>query len=86
MKKNIHPAYNTKAKVTCACKHSFHTGSTVDDIHIEICSKCHPFYTGDQKLIDTTGRVEKYKKRTEAHAKIQKTVKPKKERKKREKK
>jgi len=65
MKKNIHPQYNSKAIVTCACGAKFYVCSTVDKMEIEICSKCHPFYTGQEKLVDTTGRVQKFKKRLE---------------------
>lgn len=60
MKKAIHPTYTHQAKVTCACGHSFTTGSTVEDLRVEICSNCHPFYTGRQNLIDTAGRVERF--------------------------
>jgi len=60
MKKEIHPKYFTKAKVTCACGNSFETGSTKENLKIEICSNCHPFFTGKQKLVDTSGRVEKF--------------------------
>lgn len=63
MKKNIHPKYYPKAKVKCACGHSFTTGSTKEQIETEICSKCHPFYTGKEKIIDTLGRVERFEKR-----------------------
>ena len=63
MKKDIHPQYFSKAKVTCACGNTFNIGSTTEKIHIEICSKCHPFYTGKARLIDTTGRIEKFKAR-----------------------
>ncbi|OGG47537.1 50S ribosomal protein L31 [Candidatus Kaiserbacteria bacterium RIFCSPHIGHO2_01_FULL_49_13] len=66
MKKDIHPTYYPAAKVVCACGNTFATGSTLPEIHVEICSNCHPFYTGKQKLVDTAGRVEKFKKRTEA--------------------
>lgn len=62
MKKDIHPTYYSNAVVKCACGNSFSTGSTVKEIHIEICSACHPFYTGKQKLIDNAGRVERFKK------------------------
>ena len=62
MKPEIHPEYKT-AKVTCACGNTFETRSTVGDISVEICSACHPFFTGKQKLIDTAGRVEKYMKK-----------------------
>ena len=63
MKADIHPTYNTKAKVTCACGNTFATGSTVDTIFVELCSECHPFYTGKQKLVDTAGRVDKFKEK-----------------------
>ena len=62
MKKGIHPKYD-KATVTCVCGNSFETRSTVGDIKVEICSNCHPFFTGKQKLVDTAGRVEKYLKK-----------------------
>jgi large subunit ribosomal protein L31 len=70
MKENIHPTYNTGVKVTCACGNSFTTGSTKDAIHVEICSNCHPFYTGKQKLIDTAGTVDKFKKRTQRSSEV----------------
>ena len=60
MKKEIHPEYH-KALVHCACGHEFETGSTLKEIKVEICSQCHPFFTGKQKLIDTAGRVERFK-------------------------
>ncbi len=63
MKKDIHPKYNPKAKAQCACGNVFEVGSTNDIIETEICFKCHPFYTGQDKIIDTAGRVEKYKQR-----------------------
>jgi len=63
MKKNIHPKYYNDTKVTCACGNAFIVGSTKEFIEIEICSKCHPFYTGKEKIIDTMGRVEKFRKR-----------------------
>ena len=62
MKKNLHPAYQ-ETTITCACGNVIHTKSTKKDIHVEICSKCHPFFTGKQKLVDTSGRVDKFKKR-----------------------
>lgn len=65
MKKDIHPKYYEKAKVTCACGHTFTVGSTAPEISVEICSRCHPFYTGREQLIDTAGRVEKFKARRE---------------------
>lgn len=62
MKKDIHPKYNT-VQVHCACGNSFETKSTVEELRVEICSACHPFFTGKQKLIDTAGRVEKYRRK-----------------------
>ena len=62
MQKDIHPKYND-ITVTCSCGEAFTTRSTGKDLHIEICSKCHPFYTGQQKLIDTEGRVDRFKER-----------------------
>ena len=62
MKEGIHPVYH-QANVTCNCGNSFVTGSTKPEIHVEICSKCHPFFTGRQKLVDTGGRVDRFKKR-----------------------
>ncbi|HHE47229.1 MAG TPA: 50S ribosomal protein L31 [Bacteroidetes bacterium] len=59
MKSNIHPQYRL-ATITCACGNKFQTRTSVGDLKVEICSKCHPFYTGKQKLVDTAGRVEKY--------------------------
>ncbi len=63
MKRDIHPQYYPSAKVTCACGNSFTIGSTLPEIHVEICSQCHPFYTGKQKLVDTARRVEKFEER-----------------------
>ena len=62
MKLNIHPDYKL-GKVTCSCGNEFHVASTIGDQSIEICSACHPFYTGKQKLVDTAGRIEKFKKK-----------------------
>ena len=62
MKTKIHPTYHPNAKVVCACGNKFATGSTMAEIHTEICSHCHPFYTGKQHLIDTAGRVERFQK------------------------
>ncbi len=62
MKKGIHPEY-TLTKITCACGNVIETRSTVKDINVEICSACHPFYTGKQKLVDTAGRIERFNKR-----------------------
>ena len=63
MKKNIHPTYFPKAKVKCACGYTFFVGSTKESIETEICSACHPFFTGKEKLVDTAGRVEKFRER-----------------------
>ena len=62
MKENIHPK-DGQAVVRCACGETFVTGSTKSELKVEICSKCHPFYTGRQKLVDTGGRVDRFKKR-----------------------
>ncbi len=62
MKSKIHPEYHT-ITVHCACGSSFQTRSTVKELRVEICSACHPFYTGKQKLVDTAGRVEKYRRK-----------------------
>ena len=74
MKKDIHPTYYPEAKVACACGHNFATGSTLPEIKVELCSACHPFYTGKQKLVDTARRVEKFKSRVAAKAKLGTTV------------
>lgn len=63
MKKDIHPPYYPEAKATCACGATFTVGATKPEIRVEICSNCHPFYIGSQELIDTTGRVERFKAR-----------------------
>jgi large subunit ribosomal protein L31 len=63
MKTKIHPKYYDNAKVTCLCGNTFTTGSTEPEIKIEVCSKCHPFFTGEQRIVDTMGRVERFKKR-----------------------
>lgn len=62
MKEKIHPKYE-KTTVSCACGTSFETGSTRKDLKVDICSKCHPFFTGKQKFIDTGGRVERFKRK-----------------------
>ena len=62
MKTDIHPKYY-RTKVTCACGETFETGSTSEAIKVEICSKCHPFFTGKQKFVDTGGRVERFKRK-----------------------
>ena len=62
MKKSIHPEYMS-ATVTCACGNTFDTMATQPEVHTDICSVCHPFYTGKQRLVDTAGRVERFKKK-----------------------
>ncbi|MCU0411135.1 MAG: 50S ribosomal protein L31 [Bacteroidetes bacterium] len=62
MKKGIHPAYK-RAIVTCVCGNSFETRSTTGNLHVELCSSCHPFFTGKQKLVDSAGRVERFNKK-----------------------
>ncbi|MBW7996952.1 MAG: 50S ribosomal protein L31 [Candidatus Glassbacteria bacterium] len=73
MKKDLHPEYK-KCVVTCACGNSFETHSTVEKMHLDICSQCHPFYTGKQKLVDTAGRVEKYMRKFEKTKKMRETA------------
>lgn len=63
MKKDIHPNYYANASITCVCGNVFEAGATEKEIKVEICSSCHPFYTGKQKLLDTEGRVERFNKR-----------------------
>jgi len=70
MKKDIHPQYYPEAKVSCACGASFTTGSTRPEMKVELCSECHPFYTGKQKLVDTARRVEKFASRVAAKNKL----------------
>ncbi len=65
MKANIHPTWYADAKVTCACFESFIRGSTIQAIRVEICSKCHPLFTGQQKYVDTLGQVDRFIKKTE---------------------
>ncbi len=72
MKKDIHPKYE-ETKIRCACGNVIETGSTRDNIAVEICSNCHPFFTGKQKLVDTAGRIERFRKK---YAKFQKPEKP----------
>ncbi|MDE1924604.1 MAG: 50S ribosomal protein L31 [Patescibacteria group bacterium] len=69
MKTDMHPTYFPEAKVTCACGRVFTVGSTKEKLEVEICSNCHPFYTGNDKILDTAGRVEKFKARRAAATK-----------------
>lgn len=70
MKKDIHPKYYPNAKIVCACGHVFSAGSTQPEIHVEICSNCHPFYTGKQKLMDDRGRVERFQRMVQKKSEI----------------
>jgi len=72
MKKDIHPKWYENATITCTCGNSFTAGSTVPEIKVEICNKCHPFYTGEQKFVDTEGRVEKFVKKSKKITEIKK--------------
>ena len=65
MKADIHPKYYPSARVICSCGASWMTGSTVPDIRTDVCSSCHPFYTGEQRIVDTAGQVERFMKRLE---------------------
>lgn len=78
MKNDIHPKYYPNCKVTCVCGNTFLTGSTEPEIKVELCSACHPFYTGKQKLVDTARRVEKFEAKVKTGAKVAKTTKGKK--------
>ncbi len=78
MKKDIHPTYYPNAKVKCACGNKFVVGSTLENIEVEICSACHPFFTGQDKVIDTAGRVERFKARVKAAEEKKTAQKPKK--------
>jgi large subunit ribosomal protein L31 len=77
MRKDIHPNYTANASITCACGKLYEIGSTVENIQVELCAACHPFYTGKQKIIDTARRVEKYQERAalKAEAKTGKKAK-----------
>jgi large subunit ribosomal protein L31 len=71
MKEKIHPKYFLDATVTCSCGNSFTTGSTRQTLRVELCNKCHPFFTGEQKIIDTAGRVERFNKKYKREKKDQ---------------
>lgn len=76
MKTNLHPVWNPTAEVTCACGNTFTTGSVMPKIRVEICSKCHPFFTGAQKYVDTLGRVDKFiRKNEESKVKMEQRAK-----------
>lgn len=77
MKQEIHPEYYADAKIICACGNTITVGSTKPEIRVEVCSNCHPYYTGEAKFVDTEGRVERFQRREKAKVE----VKPKKEQK-----
>ena len=84
MKKNVHLEFYEDCRVTCACGHSFITGSTQKEIKVEICSQCHPFFTGEMKYVDIQGRVEKFQKQVEKARKVKTLQKNKKEKRKKQ--
>jgi large subunit ribosomal protein L31 len=63
MKENLHPKYFADAQVTCVCGNTFQTGSTQKEVRVDICSACHPYFTGKQKLMDTEGRIDRFRKK-----------------------
>ncbi len=74
MKKEIHPEYYPEARVVCGCGNSFVTGATMPLIKTDICSACHPFFTGEQRIVDTAGQVERYMRRLEKREEMGKAV------------
>jgi len=68
MKAKIHPKYYPEARIICACGNSYTTGSTSPELKVDICSQCHPFYTGEQRIVDTAGQVDRFMKRLERTA------------------
>jgi large subunit ribosomal protein L31 len=72
MKKDIHPKYYTDARVQCACGNTFSVGSTKEFIEVEVCSQCHPFYSGKEKTVDTMGQVQKFRKKMARKEEIKK--------------
>ncbi|KKW33035.1 MAG: LSU ribosomal protein L31P [Candidatus Uhrbacteria bacterium GW2011_GWA2_53_10] len=70
MQKKIHPEYIEKAKIVCACGATYEVGSTVPEIHVELCANCHPLYTGKQKIVDTARRVEKFQEKVAKKASV----------------
>jgi large subunit ribosomal protein L31 len=75
MKKSIHPEYNPQTEITCSCGAAFKTGATKKDLTVEACSQCHPAYTGKKKIVDSTGRVERFKSLAKKAQKTQKSRK-----------
>lgn len=82
MKKNIHPEWHNDCLVKCACGASFTTGSTLKSIQVDICSQCHPFFTGEMKYVDTQGRVDKFMKKQKLADKLRKDLQAKEEKRK----
>lgn len=81
MKTGIHPTYHSQITVTCSCGNSFETGSTAEKLAVEVCSACHPFYTGKQKIVDAQGRVDKFRQRQIESKTLQETASQKKSKK-----
>lgn len=77
MKQNVHPQYYEEAQVVCVCGNRFTTGSTQPEIRVELCDKCHPFYTGEQRFVDSASRIQKFKQKQDTAAKHQATKKQK---------
>jgi large subunit ribosomal protein L31 len=77
MKQGIHPKYFEDCQVTCACGNKFTTGSTIEKIEVDVCSKCHPFFTGQQKFVDIKGRIDKFKEKVNKGKAYQDSKKPK---------
>ncbi|MBI5135646.1 50S ribosomal protein L31 [Candidatus Uhrbacteria bacterium] len=75
MKSDVHPKYHTNAVIVCSCGNRLEVGSTIPEIHIEVCAKCHPYYTGTQRILDTARRVDKYQKRMTQKAEVASTRK-----------
>ncbi len=71
MKKDLHPKYFEKAEAVCVCGAKFYVGSTKEKLEVEVCSQCHPFYSGQEKIIDTAGRVQKFKERVKKASQYQ---------------
>jgi len=71
MKPKIHPKYYPNAKVICSCGNTWTTGATVPEIHTDVCSACHPFFTGEQRIVDTAGQVDRFMRRLEKKSKLQ---------------
>lgn len=74
MKAKIHPKYYPEARIICACGNTYTTGSTSPELKVDICSQCHPFYTGEQRIVDTAGQVDRFMKRLERTADTVETI------------